>query len=69
MHYIIHLIEVIKGGDWHDGYSETHYAYLENTKTNLGDKKMILYTNILKSLLVKTCLILSQSGFIILANF
>jgi GABA(A) receptor-associated protein len=45
--YIIHHIEVIKGGDFHDGYSETHYAYLENTKTNLCEKKMILYTNIM----------------------
>ena len=45
--YIIHLIEIIKGGDFHDGYSETYYAYLENTKTNLGEKKMILYTNIM----------------------
>ena len=45
--YIIHLIEVIRGGDFHDGYSETHYAYLENTKTNLGEKKIILYTNIM----------------------
>jgi len=45
--YIIHFIEVIKGGDFHDGYSETHYAYLENTKTKLGEKKMILYTNIM----------------------
>ena len=43
--YIIHLIEIIKGGNWHDGYDETYYAYLENTKTNLGEKKMIMYLN------------------------
>lgn len=45
--YIIHLIEIIKGGDFHDGYSETHYAYLENTKSKIGEKKMILYTNMM----------------------
>jgi GABA(A) receptor-associated protein len=45
--YIIHLIEIIKGGDFHDGYSESYYAYLENTKTKLGEKKMIAYTNIM----------------------
>ena len=43
--YIIHLIEIIKGGDFHDGFSESHYAYLENTKTKIGEKKMIAYTN------------------------
>lgn len=45
--YIIHSIEIIKGGNWHDGFDETHYAYLENSKTNLGEKKMIAYINIM----------------------
>jgi len=45
--YIIHLIEIIKGGNWHDGYDETHYAYLENIKTNLSEKKMIVYLNMM----------------------
>jgi GABA(A) receptor-associated protein len=45
--YIIHYIEIIKGGNWHDGYDETYYAYLENTKTNLFEKKMILYLNLM----------------------
>ena len=45
--YIIHLIEIIKGGNFHDGYEVTHYAYLENTKTNLCEKKMIVYLNIM----------------------
>jgi GABA(A) receptor-associated protein len=45
--YIIHLIEIIKGGNWHDGFEETHYAYLENTKTKLCERKMIVYLNIM----------------------
>ena len=45
--YIIHHIEIINGGNWHDGYDETHYAYLENNKTNLGEKKMIVYLNMM----------------------
>jgi GABA(A) receptor-associated protein len=45
--YIIHYIEIIKGGNWHDGYDETHYAYLENTKTNLSEIKMIVYLNMM----------------------
>ena len=48
--YIIHLVEIIKGGDFHDGYSETYYAYLENTITNVGEKKMIAYTNIMSGI-------------------
>jgi GABA(A) receptor-associated protein len=31
--YIIDKIETIKGGNWHDGFDELHYAYLENSKT------------------------------------
>jgi GABA(A) receptor-associated protein len=45
--YIIHHVEIIKGGNWHDGYDETHYAYLENNKTNLYEKKMIVYLNMM----------------------
>ena len=45
--YIIHHIEIIKGGNWHDGYDETHYAYLENIKTKLFEKKMIVYLNLM----------------------
>lgn len=45
--YIIQLIEIIKGGNWHDGYDETHYAYLENTKTKLCERKVIMYLNIM----------------------
>jgi hypothetical protein len=41
------LIKIIKGGNWHDGYDETHYAYLENNKTNLCEKKMIVYLNMM----------------------
>jgi hypothetical protein len=41
--YIIHHIEIIKGGNWHDGYDETHYAYLENTKTKLFKKMKHFY--------------------------
>ena len=45
--YIIHHVEIIKGGYWHDGYDETHYAYIENTKSNLCDRKMIVYLNMM----------------------
>lgn len=45
--YIIHQVEIIKGGNWHDGYDETHYAYIENTKSNLCDRKMIVYLNMM----------------------
>jgi GABA(A) receptor-associated protein len=45
--YIIHNIEIIKGGNWHDGYDETHYAYIENINTKLCEKKMIVYLNLM----------------------
>ena len=45
--YIIHYVEIIKGGNWHDGYDESHYAYLENTKTNLCERKLIVYLNMM----------------------
>ena len=45
--YIIHHIEIIKGGNWHDGYDDTQYAYLENTETNLCEKKIIMYLNLM----------------------
>ena len=45
--YIIHFIEITNGGNWHDGYDESHYAYLENTKNNLCEKKMIVYLNMM----------------------
>ena len=45
--YIIHNIEIIKGGNWHDGFSETHYAYLENIKTNIFEKKEVAYINMM----------------------
>lgn len=43
--YIIHKIEIIKGGNWHDGFDETHYAYLENIKSKLCERKVIAYIN------------------------
>jgi GABA(A) receptor-associated protein len=45
--YIIHQVEIIKGGNWHDGYDETHYAYIENTKSNLSERKIIVYLNMM----------------------
>ena len=45
--YIIHYIEIVKGGNWHDGYDETHYGYLENIKTNLCERKMIVFLNLM----------------------
>ena len=45
--YIILLIEIVEGGNWHDGFDKTHYAYIENINTNLCEKKMIMYLNMM----------------------
>jgi GABA(A) receptor-associated protein len=47
--YIIQEIEIEFGGNWHDGYSETHYAYLKNTTTNVIEKKLIAYTSMMNN--------------------
>ena len=48
--YIIQDIEIIAGGNWHDGYSDTYYAYLENTKTNIIEKKLIAYISMMNNI-------------------
>ena len=48
--YIIQDIEIETGGNWHDGYSETHYAYLKNTTTNIIEKKLIAYISMMNNL-------------------
>jgi GABA(A) receptor-associated protein len=43
--YTIRNVEIIKGGDWHDGYSETYYGLLENNITKIIEKKQLAYIN------------------------
>jgi len=45
--YIIQEIEI--GGNWHDGYSETHYAYLKDTTNNIIEKKLIAYISMMNN--------------------
>ena len=47
--YIIKEIEIETRGNWHDGFSETHYAYLKNTTTNIIEKKLIAYTSMMNN--------------------
>jgi GABA(A) receptor-associated protein len=47
--YVIQEIEIETGGNWHDGFSETHYAYLKNTTTDTIDKKLIAYTSVMNN--------------------
>ena len=48
--YIIQDIEIVMGGNWHDGYSETHYAYLKNNITNITEKKLIAYISVMNNI-------------------
>jgi GABA(A) receptor-associated protein len=48
--YIIQDTEIETGGNWHDGYSETHYAYLKNTTTNIIEKKLIAYISMMNNI-------------------
>ena len=45
--YTIHSIEIIKEGDWHDGYSDTYYGLLENNITKIIEKKLLAYINLM----------------------
>jgi GABA(A) receptor-associated protein len=45
INYIIRKIEIIHGGNWHDGFDISHYACLENTETKIIEKHCILHTN------------------------
>ena len=45
--YKICSIEIIKGGNWHDGYSETYYGLLENNITKTIEKKELAYINLM----------------------
>ena len=56
--YIIKDIEIETGGNWHDGFSETHYAYLKNTTTNIIEKKLITYTSMMNN--VKLCYVIKS---------
>jgi GABA(A) receptor-associated protein len=48
--YLIQDTEIIAGGNWHDGYSDTYYAYLENTTTNIIEKKLIAYISMMNNI-------------------
>jgi len=48
--YLIQDIEIETGGNWHDGYSETHYAYLKNITTSIVEKKLIAYISMMNNL-------------------
>jgi hypothetical protein len=41
--YIIRKIEFENSGDFHDGFEETYYALLEDIKTSIIERKMIIY--------------------------
>lgn len=56
--YIIKDIEIETGGNWHDGFSEIHYAYLKNTTTNIIEKKLITYTSMMNN--VKLCYVIKS---------
>lgn len=43
--YLVHKIEIIKGGDFHDGWHEEHFAYLEDIDSQLIEKKLIAFIN------------------------
>jgi len=43
--YIIDYIEIVEDGNWHDGYTSTHYAYIKNTETNILGKEIIAITS------------------------
>jgi GABA(A) receptor-associated protein len=45
--YTIHSVEIIKGGDWHDGFSETYYGLLENNTTKIIEKNELAYINLM----------------------
>jgi len=47
INYKICSIEIIKGGNWHDGYSETYYGLLENNITKTIEKKELAYINLM----------------------
>jgi GABA(A) receptor-associated protein len=47
--YVIQEIEIETSGNWHDGFSETHYTYLKNTTTNIIEKKLIAYTSMMNN--------------------
>jgi len=41
--YKLHKIEKIKAGNWHDGYGELYFGYLEDLETQITEKKLIVY--------------------------
>jgi len=41
--YKIHKIEQLEIGNWHDGYGQTYFGYLEDLETQLIERKEIAY--------------------------
>ena len=41
--YKIHKIAQIEIGNWHDGYGQTYFGYLEDLETRIIEKKEIAY--------------------------
>jgi len=45
--YTIINIEIVKEGNWHDGYSESYYGLLENNITKIIQKTKLSYINLM----------------------
>ena len=43
----VHEFEICEGGNFHDGYEESHYAYLEDMETHLVEKKLLAFINLM----------------------
>ena len=46
--YRVHKMdEIEEGGSFHDGYEEKHYAYLEDTETQLIERRQVAFFNLM----------------------
>jgi hypothetical protein len=43
--YKVHSLEIKEGGNWHDGYVYSHFAYLEEVQTQLISFELIAVTS------------------------
>jgi hypothetical protein len=43
--YLVHKIEIIEGGNFLDGWTEEHSAYLEDIDTQIIERKNIAFIN------------------------
>ena len=43
----VHAFEIKEGGNFHDGYEETHYAYMEDMETHLVEKREFAFINLM----------------------